>query len=89
MPTSIFLALPSKTKKPSQEVPASNPQILPLLVVSSGGLALAVIALIVYGKLQMNKLEKKLKFEQFRARELEKKFKLALETIRKMETNPD
>ncbi|MBN3949614.1 MAG: hypothetical protein HWQ38_25375 [Nostoc sp. NMS7] len=91
MPTSMFVALSSgiKTKKAFQEVPVSNPQILPLLVVTSGGLALAVIALIVYGKLQMNKLEKKLKFEQFRARELEKKFKLALETIRKMETNPD
>ncbi len=91
MPTSMFVAQSSgiKTKKAFQEVPVSNPQILPLLVVTSGGLALAVIALIVYGKLQMNKLEKKLKFEQFRVRELEKKFKLALETIRKMETNPD
>ena len=37
----------------------------------------------------MQKVEKKLKFEQFRTRELEKKLKLALETIRKMETNPD
>ncbi|MEH2250482.1 hypothetical protein [Nostoc sp.] len=91
MPTSMFLAQSSgtKTKKAFQEVPASNPQMPPLLVITSGGLALAVIALIVYSKFQMNKLEKKLKFEQFRARELEKKFKLALETIRKMETNPD
>ncbi|MHC5609729.1 MAG: hypothetical protein ACYTXA_01495 [Nostoc sp.] len=91
MPTSMFVAQSSgiKTKKAFQEVPVSNPEILPLLVITSGGLALAVIALIVYGKLQMNKLEKKLKFEQFRVRELEKKFKLALETIRKMETNPD
>jgi hypothetical protein len=90
MSTSIFLAqTPGKPKKASQEVPASNPQMPVLLLATSGGLALAVIALIVYIKLQKNKLEKKLKFEQFRARELEKKFKLALETIRKMETNPD
>ncbi|MCC5613775.1 hypothetical protein LC605_01505 [Nostoc sp. CHAB 5836] len=91
MSTSMFLAQSSgtKTKKASQEVPASNPQTPALLLVTSGGLALVVIALIVYSKLQMNQLEKKLKFEQFRARELEKKFKLALETIRKMETNPD
>ncbi|MEH1842313.1 MAG: hypothetical protein V7L20_27185 [Nostoc sp.] len=90
MSTSIFLAqTPGKPKKASQEVPASNFQIPPLLLATSGGLAIAVIALIVYSKLQKNKLEKKLKFEQFRARELEKKFKLALETIRKMETNPD
>ncbi|MHC5600012.1 MAG: hypothetical protein ACYTXC_29480 [Nostoc sp.] len=91
MPTSMFLAQTPvlKTKKASHEVPASNPQIPVLLLATSGVLALVVIALIVYGKLQMNKLEKKLKFEQFRTRELEKKFKLALETIRKMETNPD
>ncbi len=86
----MYLAQTSgKPKKASQEVPASNPQTPTLLLVTSGGLALVVIALIVYSKLQMDKLEKKIKFEQFRARELEKKFKLALETIRKMETNPD
>ncbi|AFY36448.1 hypothetical protein Cal7507_6152 [Calothrix sp. PCC 7507] len=79
----------TKPKKASQEVPASASQTPPILVFTSGGLALAVIALIVYGKILMTKLEKKIRFEQFRARELEKKFKLALETIRKMETNPD
>lgn len=62
MSTSMFLAQSSgtKAKKASQEVPASNPQIPPLLLVTSGGLALAVIALIVYSKLQMDKLEKNL-----------------------------
>ncbi len=92
MSTSIFIAQTSagtKPKKASQEVPASASQTPPVLVLTSGGLALAVIALIVYSKFLMNKLEKKIRFEQFRARELEKKFKLALETIRKMETNPD
>jgi hypothetical protein len=83
----------SKITKAIQQVPvapADNPQIPQLLlVVSSGVLTVAVIALIVYGKVEMEKLEKKIKFEKFRARELEKKFKLALETIRKMETNPD
>ncbi|MBW4611787.1 MAG: hypothetical protein KME21_00595 [Desmonostoc vinosum HA7617-LM4] len=91
MLSSMFIAQSpgSKPKKAFQEVPINAPQIPPFLVASSGGLALAVIALIVYSKLQLNQLEKKLKFEKFRARELEKKFKLALETIRKMETNPD
>jgi hypothetical protein len=91
MLTSMFLAQSpgSKTKKASQEVPASDPQTPPFLVITSGGLALTVIALIVYSKLQMNQLEKKIRFEKFRVRELDKKFKLALETIRKMETNPD
>jgi hypothetical protein len=91
----ISVAQPPKSKitKAIQQVPvapADNPQIPQLLlVVSSGVLTLAVIGLIVYGKLEMKKLDKKIKFEKFRARELEKKFKLALETIRKMETNPD
>jgi hypothetical protein len=66
-----------------------QPQLPPLLAITSGALALTVIGLLVYGKFQLDKLEKKLKFQKFRARELEKKFKLALETIRKMETNPD
>lgn len=87
----MLIAQPSgtKPKKPTQEVAASTPQTPPVLVLTSGGLALALIAAIVYSKILMNKLEKKIKFEQFRARELEKKFKLALDTIRKLETNPD
>jgi hypothetical protein len=79
----------TKPKKTIQEVAASAPQTPPVLMLASGGLALALIAVIVYSKILMNKLEKKIRFEKFRARELEKKFKLALETIRKMETNPD
>ncbi|HEY9804698.1 MAG TPA: hypothetical protein V6D25_30475 [Leptolyngbyaceae cyanobacterium] len=91
MPTSIILAqTPSaKPKKTIQQEAKNQTQVSPVLLATSGGLLLAVIALVVYGRLQMKKLEKQLKFEKFRASELEKKFKLALETIRKMETNPD
>ncbi|WP_187308028.1 hypothetical protein [Nostoc cycadae] len=88
----IFLAQspPAKTKKVTQKPPANEPQQSPpFLLITSGGLAVVVIGLIIFGKIQMDKLEKKIKFEKFRARELEKKFKLALETIRKMEANPD
>lgn len=53
------------------------------------GLMLLLVGLAVYGKIQLNNLEKKLKFEQFRGTDLQKKLKLALNTIRKMETNPD
>ncbi len=55
----------------------------------SGALALAVVGLGVYSFLQIGRLKKKVRFEEFRTRELDKKLKLALETIRKMETNPD
>ena len=78
----------TKTKKITQQA-ASDPQTPPLLVVGAGGLVLVAIAAVVYLKVQTNQLDKKLKFERFRARELEKKLKLALESIRKMETNPD
>jgi hypothetical protein len=52
-------------------------------------LVLALIGLVVYGKLQVDEMTKKLKFEQFKTSDLQKKLKLALNTIRKMETNPD
>jgi hypothetical protein len=79
-----------KTTNTSQPVPANDIQAPHSLWLGTfGGLALAMVALIVYSKSRMKKLEKKIKFEQFRTRELEKKFKLALETIRKMEMNPD
>jgi hypothetical protein len=91
MLTSILLAqTPSaKPKKTIQQELKNQTQVSPVLLATSGGLLLALIALVVYSRLQMKKLEKQLKFEKFRASELEKKFKLALETIRKMETNPD
>jgi hypothetical protein len=53
------------------------------------GLVLLLIGLAVYGKLQLDEMAKKLKFEQFKTTDLQKKLKLALNTIRKMETNPD
>ena len=52
-------------------------------------LVLSLIGLVVYGKLQLDDMAKKLKFEQFKTSDLQKKLKLALNTIRKMETNPD
>ncbi|WP_174763484.1 hypothetical protein [Anabaena sp. UHCC 0204] len=91
MVSTIFLAQSSgsKTIKTNKVVPANESQSPPLLLFASGGLLIALVALIVYGKILIKKDEKKLKFEKFRTRELEKKLKLALETIRKMETNPD
>ncbi|WP_414552089.1 hypothetical protein [Anabaena sp. CCY 0017] len=91
MRNSIFIAQSpiTKTATISQQVLGTQSQLPQFLVMTSAGLSLSVVALIVYGKIQLQKLEKKIRFEKFRARELEKKFKLALETIRKMETNPD
>ncbi|WP_414619110.1 hypothetical protein [Calothrix sp. CCY 0018] len=91
MSTSILVAQspPPKTTKTSEQVPATTDGLAPLPIMVSGGLTVTVIGLIIYGKILMKKLEKKLRFEKFRTRELEKKLKLSLQTIRKMETNPD
>jgi len=43
----------------------------------SMGLFLLVIGLLVYGKMQLNAMTKKLKFEQFKTKDLQKKLKLA------------
>ena len=89
-PFLIQATLTKPPKKAVKEVPATNAQIPPLLYLAGEGVViLALVAVVVYGKILLDQTHKKLKFEQFRTRELEKKFKLALETIRKMETNPD
>ncbi len=88
-PISIVSIIMSNSIFVAQSPPASDTQLPPLPIMVSGGLTLMVIALIIYGKIEISKLEKKLRFEKFRTRELEKKLKLSLQTIRKMETNPD
>lgn len=55
----------------------------------SGGLLLLFIASVVFHKVQMDKLQKKVKFDEFKNRELQKKLKMSLETLTKMEKNPD
>ena len=96
MSTSIYLAQTpgannnkASSQISQQVITNDSNQGPPFFVATSAGLAILVIALIIYDKMQMNKLHRKLRFEKFRSREIEKKFKLALETIRKMETNPD
>ena len=56
---------------------------------ASGLLFLLLVALAVLAKLKIDDLTKKLKFEEFRTRETQKKYKMALETVGKMEKNPD
>lgn len=44
---------------------------------------------LVYGKLKLTQAQKNIQFEQYKSQDLKKKLKLALHTIKKMETNPD
>lgn len=55
----------------------------------SGLLFFLLLASLVFSKIQLSNYEKKLKFEQFKNQEMQKKMKMAIETISKMEKNPD
>lgn len=57
--------------------------------ITSGLLLLLLLGLAAYTKVTTAKLEKQKRFEEFKNRELQKKLKLALNTISKMEKNPD
>ncbi len=56
---------------------------------SSGGLTALLVGLGAYSYLQTRKLQKRLKFESYKNKELQKRIKIALSTITKMERNPD
>ncbi|MEG4998690.1 hypothetical protein [Microcoleus sp. B4-D4] len=91
MSTKIILVesrLAVASPKPKQAKPAGLASDQ-LLMGASGALLLLLIGLAVFTKLKLKDLSKKLKFEEFRNRELQKKYKMALETLTKMEKNPD
>ncbi|HIK28890.1 MAG: hypothetical protein N3E45_05510 [Oscillatoriaceae bacterium SKW80] len=92
-----LLAAKTSTPKPKTAAPAATSAAsTPTLVSSeliwmgvSGVLLLLLIGLAVYAKLQIDKISRKLRTEEFKNRDLQKKYKLAVETITKMEKNPD
>ena len=61
----------------------------PFWMYTSIGLAVALVVLGVTSALQYNKLNKRLRFEMIKNRETGKRAELAVETISKMERNPD
>ena len=73
----------------AQAPAASRPQLDNPWMLSSGGLLVLLLGLGVYSHLQTRHLLKQLKFESYKNQELQKKVKLALKTISKMEQNPD
>ncbi|WP_432812765.1 hypothetical protein [Pantanalinema sp. GBBB05] len=85
---------PSRSAQPKpttrSEAPSSTSAISPqILMAASGGLLVLLVALGVLSWLSASKLKKQLKFEKFKNQELQRKLKLAVETITKMERNPD
>lgn len=85
MKTSTVLVHSTLAQAPAtNRPPLDNPWML-----SSGGLLMILLGLGVYSHLQTRRLVKQLKFESYKNQELQKKVKLALKTISKMEQNPD
>ncbi|MBW4444191.1 MAG: hypothetical protein KME10_23790 [Plectolyngbya sp. WJT66-NPBG17] len=82
----------AQAAKPVKTQPASNPSAQTgtnVWMMTSGGLFLLLIVLGILSTLQANKLKKQVKFEVLKNREYQKKLKYAVETIGKMERNPD
>ena len=73
----------------SPETAPTPPKPLNLWMYSTGSLVLLLAGLGVFSALQTRKLQKQLKFETYKNKELTKRIKLALSTITKMERNPD
>ena len=80
-------ATPKSVKtQPAASPPQSDTNIW---MMASGGLFLLLVVLGVFSIVQANKLKKQVKFEVLKNREFQKKLKYAVETIGKMERNPD
>ncbi|MEO1146153.1 MAG: hypothetical protein AAFY26_11215 [Cyanobacteria bacterium J06638_22] len=86
MSDSIILVEPTLAQTPTSAPQARSGQFW---MYSSVALVLVLVGLGVYTKLQIKKLKKEKRFEEYKNRELQKKLKLALNTISKMEKNPD
>lgn len=79
----------TKPALPPPVQPAKSENAGQLWMVATGGMALLLIALGVFSKIKVDQLMKKLRFEDLKNKDLQKKLKLAVETISKMEKNPD
>lgn len=74
---------------PTANEPSAPPSPINLWMLSSVGLFALLIGLGAFSALQTRKLQKQLKFESYKNKELQKRIKLALTTITSMERNPD
>ena len=83
-PTLSSTAWLAQTPTPPTPAAPINPWML-----TSGGLFALLVGLGIFSSLQTRKIQKQLKFESYKNKELQKRVKLALSTIAKMERNPD
>lgn len=82
-------SLIAQVSTPSAENTPASPTNVTLWQGGAGLLLAAVVGGTIFFQWQIQKLQKDVRFQKFKNQELEKKLKLALRTITKMETNPD
>jgi len=87
-----ILVVPPTLAQASPDAQPETPSLGLLPMIFMGLSVVLLVALVgggIYAKLEIDKANKKVKFEDFKNKELQKKLKLALSTITKMEANPD
>ncbi|MEA5469300.1 hypothetical protein [Spirulina sp. 06S082] len=82
--------LAQATTSPPANPPQSSGKLGQIGLITSLVLFLALVGVLVYGKLKIyDQFQKDIKFEKYKSQDLQKRLKLALKTMNKMETNPD
>lgn len=89
MSTPVILVEPMLAQAPPQTAPADGSAPSPLWMGLSGLFLVTTIAAGIAYKRTADQLGKKIRTEEFKNRELQKKYKRAIDTITKMERNPD
>ncbi len=89
MKTSASLIPSVVAQTPAKPQPLGKAQTLDPWMISSGVLLILLGILSIVTQVQIKRLKKELKFANYRNSDLQKKVKLATETITKMEKNPD
>lgn len=87
--SSVFSQENSIVQVPSPEPAVKTSPPSSAWLYSTICLTIAVIGLIIYSKLQVKQIKKKVKLEQLKSKDFEKNLKSALHTIKQIENNPD
>ncbi len=90
LPSRLSIETVSAQPHLTAQIGSFSPQsITPYLMYGPALLSVALILTLLLQGQKIKKMAKEVEFEQFKNKDLKKKLKLALHTIKKMESNPD